>query len=159
MTAESVLCLRCIYFTCNINLKPWSEYSVTALCQSGPRVIGERCSVWGIALQNFSCFIKCFIKKAYQKCVMNTFSWTVTGCRPQELQRKTRSQLLFHNCKGKPGNLALKRKSPFSMLNLSVQDKKGGTTGMCSTGLIKVKDTAVSVEEDWLYRTKYLQMH
>ncbi|KAM6334792.1 doublecortin domain-containing protein 2B isoform 8-T13 [Alca torda] len=65
-------------------------------------------------------------------------SWTVAGCRPQELQRKTRSQLLFHNCRGKPGNLASKRKSPFSTLNLPLQDKMGeGATGMHSTGVIK----------------------
>ncbi|XP_068273800.1 doublecortin domain-containing protein 2B [Nyctibius grandis] len=65
--------------------------------------------------------------------------WTVPGYRPQELQRKTRSQLLFHNGKGKPGNLPSKSKSPFSTLNPSVQDKTGGATGMCSTGLIKNK--------------------
>jgi len=82
---------------------------------------------------------------------MNTFSWTVAACRFQDPHRKTRSQLLFHNCKGKPGNLTSKRKSPFSMLNLSAQDKTGGATGMRGTGLIKVKDTAVSVEEDWLH--------
>ena len=44
------------------------EGSVTALYQSGSRVTGEGCSVQGIALQNFSCFIHCFIKKAYQTC-------------------------------------------------------------------------------------------
>lgn len=37
------------------------------------------------------------------------------------------------------------------MLNLSVQDETEGATGICSTGLIKVKDTAVSIEGGWLY--------
>nr|XP_013039775.2 doublecortin domain-containing protein 2B isoform X8 [Anser cygnoides] len=66
-------------------------------------------------------------------------SWTVTGCRPQELQRPTGAQLLFHDCTGKSGGLTSGRKSPFSMLNLSVWDRTGGGTGVCSTGLIKAR--------------------
>ncbi|XP_063211807.1 doublecortin domain-containing protein 2B isoform X2 [Chroicocephalus ridibundus] len=106
------------------------------------RRFGELCATSQVSAGD-SAFPEPPQQKACQKCVMNTFSWTVAGCRPQELQRKARSQLLFHNCRGKPGNLALKRKSPFSMLNLPVQDKTGeGATGMHSTGVIKVEDAA-----------------
>lgn len=33
------------------------------------------------------------------------------------------------------------------MLNLSVWDRTGGGTGVCSTGLIKVTDSAINVEK------------
>lgn len=75
---------------------------------------------------------------------MNSSSWTAAGCRPREPWGETGSQLLFHNCEGKPGNLASKRTGPFSPPDLSMLDNTGAI-GTRSTGLLKVK-----VEDGWL---------
>ncbi|XP_040443743.1 doublecortin domain-containing protein 2B isoform X1 [Falco naumanni] len=150
MTAKSVSGVPCIFVTCSSSLELQPENAVLQLCTSQDQGSQGKSAVCkGLPCETSLVFINCVIKKTYQKCVMNTFSWTVTGCRPKELQRKRRPQLLFHNGKGKPGNLASKRKSPFSMLNLSVQGRTEGATGMCSAGLIKKK---VSINPEILGR-------
>ncbi|XP_017683866.1 PREDICTED: doublecortin domain-containing protein 2B isoform X4 [Lepidothrix coronata] len=72
-----------------------------------------------------------------QEC--RTLGWAVAGCRPRELQRKARSHLPSHSCKFQPGNLPSRRKSPFSMSNLCVQDRTEGAAGVCSLAQVKVK--------------------
>ncbi|XP_053942596.1 doublecortin domain-containing protein 2B isoform X2 [Cuculus canorus] len=125
VAAGSGFCVPCVCFTHVIECRD------AALSQLRWEVLGE-----AVGFREFPCQTFCYINRFIEEGVMDTLSWALAAWG---LQSKLRSQLLFHSCKGEPGNITSKEKSPFSTLNPSLQDEAGGATGLRSKKAVSIK--------------------